>query len=87
MKTDWRDSGKVESVPDGHRSGADGAGAGTLSSSKRAHTVAVAIPGQGPLAGGHHTHLIQFFFHLLHESNFITFCPKCKVGVDVGGSK
>jgi hypothetical protein len=67
MKTDRRDPRKMKSVPDdGHGSGARrGAGAGTLSSSKRAHTVAVAIPGQGPLAGGHHQtpHPVLFPFN------------------------
>ena len=67
----------MESVPnDGHRSGADGVGAGTLSSSKRAHTVAVAIPGQGPLAGGLHSNPHPVLFPLTAGIQFYNFSSK-----------
>jgi hypothetical protein len=76
-KTDPCASRKVESVPDGHGSGARrGVGAGTLSSSKRAHTVAVAIPGQGPLAGGHHQIPHPVLFPLTAGIQFYNFSSK-----------
>ena len=97
MKTDRRGARKIndgavaERVPKRRRR-RQGAGAGTLS--RNAGTPSESDAG-GVGAGtlstdGTPPYLTQFFFHCAAktlESNFITFCPKRKVLLDLGGSK
>ena len=73
-KTDPCASRKVESVPDGHRSGADGVGAGTLSTGGTPYESDAGGVGAGTLSTDGTPHnLTQFFFHAEAANSRIQF--------------